>query len=61
MNTSKESRKAFYKAARKQIDTLKKHPRLKRKHLMPLISFLFEGMLMITEDREPGDGKDSKA
>lgn len=52
MGTSKESRQAFYKEARKQLKILKAHPKLKRKKLITVVAFLFEGMLLISEDKE---------
>jgi hypothetical protein len=52
MATTKESRTAFYKEARKQIAILRKKPKLKRRHLIRLLAFLFEGMLLISEERE---------
>jgi hypothetical protein len=61
MATSAESRTAFYAEARKQLVTLKKHPRLKRKHLVSMIAFLFEGLLLILEEREPNEQVSKKA
>ena len=58
--TTKHSRQLFYEEARRQLAVLKKNPKLKRKHLIPMIAFLFEGMLLIAEDREPGDVKDAQ-
>jgi hypothetical protein len=60
MATSAESRTAFYKETRKQLKTLKKHPRLKREKLIRVISFLFEGLILILEEREARNGTDAK-
>jgi hypothetical protein len=60
MTTSK-SRQAFYDAARQQIAILRKKPKLKRKQLIPLLTDLLAGTLLILEEREPGDGKVAKA
>jgi hypothetical protein len=57
MATSKGSRQAFYAEARKQLEILKSRPKLKRKHLSPMLCDLFEGMLLILEEREAGDVK----
>ena len=61
MATTKESRTAFFKEARKQLATLKKRPKLKRKRLIRVISFLVEGLLLITEEREPNEQVSKKA
>jgi hypothetical protein len=61
MGTTKQSRTAFYKESRKQLATLKKHPKLKRKRLIRVISFLVEGLLLILEEREPNEQVSKKA
>jgi hypothetical protein len=61
MATSKESRTAFYKEARKQLATLKKRPKLKRKRLIRVLAFLLEGTMLILEEREPNEQVSKKA
>jgi hypothetical protein len=52
MASSKESRAKFYEAAHKQLAILKKHPNLKRKQLIPLLTDLLTGFLLILEEHE---------
>ena len=47
-----ELRKKFYEAAWKQLAILKKHPRLPRKQLIPLLADLFTGLLLILQAQE---------
>jgi hypothetical protein len=61
MATTKESRQKFYVEARKQIAILRKKPKLKRRHLSPMLADLLEGMLLIVEERESGYVKSTKA
>ena len=60
MSTTKESRQKFYVEARKQIEILRKKPKLKRRHLSPMLADLFAGLLLILEEREQGDVKDAR-
>ena len=57
MATSKESRQKFYAEARTQIAILRKKPKLRRRHLSPMIADLFAGLILILEEREAGDVK----
>jgi hypothetical protein len=60
MATTKESRTAFYEQARRHLAVLKKRPKLKRKHLILLLTDVLTGVLLVLEEREPSDVKDSQ-
>ena len=58
--SSSKSRAKFYESASRQIQLLRKRPRLKRKLLVPMLADLLAGVVLILEEREGGDVKDSK-
>ncbi len=57
MATTKESRTKFFGEARKYLALLRKKPKLKRKHLVPLLADLFAGMLLILEEKDSANVK----
>ena len=60
MATTKQSRNAFYQSASRQIELLRKRPKLKRKLLVPMLADLLTGMLLILIEQDGGpNGKNA--
>lgn len=58
--SSSKSRQKFYESASRQIAILRKRPRLKRKHLIPMLADLFAGLLLILIEQDGGpNGKNT--
>lgn len=55
--TSSKSRLKFYASARQQLAVLTKHPKVPRKLLVPALTDVLTGILLILAEQETADVK----